>query len=203
MSKMKVTDFICMAKTALESHTVYGSGAFGASIGDFPSQATRYYDNTLKRCGIAEANKLAQEAKTKPCFAFDCVGLPKGILFGFDASEDRIYGGATYESNGVPDFGTDVINKCSDVSEDFKNIIPGELLWLEGHVGIYIGNALAIECTTAWTGNVLQSVVTNIRAAGTGEHGRKWAKHGKLPYVDYGAKPEIVCPCCGSRFVLQ
>lgn len=204
MAKMKDVVFIEQAKLALSKHTVYGSGAFGASIGNFADQADRYYDNTLNRCGKYEANKVKTEAAKPPCWAFDCVGLVKGILWNWDAIPERIYGGAGYKANGIPDFSTNIINDCSDVSTDFSKIVPGELLWLEGHVGIYIGDAQAIECTTAWTGNVLQSVVTNIRAAKTGERGRKWTKHGKLPYVEYAApKLEIVCPCCGARFIKE
>lgn len=203
MAKMKVSKFIEQLKKALASNTVYGSGAFGASIGNFPSQLDRYYKNTKNKCGKAYADKLKTAAKTKPCFTFDCCGLPKGILFGWDAVADDIYGGAKYESNGVPDFGTGVIDDCTDVSTDFSNIVPGELLWISGHVGIYIGDAYAIECTTGWDDKVQKTVVTNIRGVKTGEHGRKWTKHGKLPYVDYSepVKLEIVCPCCGARFV--
>lgn len=203
---MKVYDFLCQAKKALNSHTVYATGAFGASIGNFPSQVKRYYDNTLKTCGQTEANKVLKEAAKSPCWAFDCVGLIKGLLWSWDAGEKSIYGGAVYESNGVPDAGAGsggLISYCKDVSADFSTIIPGEMLWNDGHVGIYIGEGQAIECTTAWTGNVQQTVVTNIRAAINGQHGRKWSKHGKLPWVEYNLKVEIVCPCCGSRFVLQ
>ena len=209
MAKMKVSDFLKQAKKALASHTVYATGAFGASIGNFPSQLDRYYKNTLNTCGKTYAEKVKTAAKTKPCFAFDCCGLIKALLWSWDAKADNIYGGAVYESNGVPDAGagsTGLIAYCTDVSADFSKIVPGEMLWLDGHVGIYMGNDIAIECTTGWTGNVLKSVVTNIRAAKSGEYGRKWMKHGKLPWVDYSkqpVKPEIVCPCCGARFIKE
>lgn len=193
MAKMTVEKFLAQANKALNSHTVYGSGAFGAVISDYPSQAKRYYDNTLNRCGQTEANKVKTEAAKAPCWAFDCCGLIKGLIWGWDAKRapNNVYGGAVYESNGLDDYGADdgkgnLIYYCTDVSTDFSKIVPGEMLWLDGHVGIYIGNSQAIECTTGWTGNVLKSVVTNIRATKSGEYGRKWTKHGKLSqWVDY------------------
>ena len=191
MAKMKVEKFLAQAKKSLDSHTVYGSGAFGASIGNYPSQLSRYYDNTLKRCGQSAANKVKTEAAKPPCWAFDCCGLIKGLIWGWNAIEKSTYGGAVYESNGLDDYGADdgkgnLIYYCTDVSTDFSKIVPGEMLWIQGHVGIYIGNGEAIECTTAWTGNVLKSVVTNVKAAKSGEYGRKWTKHGKLSqWIDY------------------
>lgn len=206
MAKMKVSKFIEQLNKALNSHTVYGSGAFGASIGNFSSQLDRYYKNTLNKCGKTYADKLKTEAKTKPCFTFDCCGLIKAILWDWDAVADDIYGGAKYESNGVPDTGagsSGLIKYCTDVSTDFSKIAVGEMLWIDGHVGVYVGDGYAIECTTGWDDKVQKTVVTNIKKAGTGEHGRKWTKHGKLPWVDYSdpVKLEIVCPCCGARFV--
>ena len=194
---MKVNDFLKQAKLALNSHTVYGSGAFGAPISDYPSQLSRYYNNTKDRCGQAYADKLKAEAAKAPCWTFDCCGLIKAIIWGWDAKRapNNVYGGAIYESNGLPDYGADsgkgnLIYYCTDVSEDFSKIVPGEMLWLEGHVGIYVGDGKAIECTTGWTDNVLTSVVTNIRAAKSGERGRKWTKHGKLSkWVDYSTTP--------------
>ena len=204
---MKQSEFLKQALLALDSHTVYGSGAFGASIGDFPKQLTRYYANTLARCGQKEADKLKAEAQKKPCWAFDCCGLVKAILWGWNAVQNDIYGGATYKSNGVPDKGagtSGLISFCTDVTDNFNKILPGELLWIDGHVGIYAGDGYAIECTTAWSGDVQKTVVTNIKSATGGMHGRKWTKHGKLPWVEYNeAKLSIVCPCCGARFVQE
>jgi len=196
---MKVNDFLKQAKLALDSHTVYGSGAFGAPISDYPSQLSRYYNNTKDRCGQSYADKLKAEAAKAPCWTFDCCGLIKAIIWGWDAKRapNNVYGGAVYESNGLPDYGADdgkgnLIYYCTDVSTDFSKIVPGEMLWINGHVGIYVGDSIAIECTTGWTDNVLSSVVTNIRAAKSGERGRKWSKHGKLSkWVDYSSTPVV------------
>lgn len=180
---MNQAEFITRATLALNSNTTYATGAFGASIGNYPAQLERYCKNTPSLEKI-----IRERAKNPPLFAFDCVGLVKGILWQWNAKADSVYGGAVYESNGVPDFGTGIISNCDGVSADFSNIEVGELLWMTGHVGIYIGNGSAIECTSAWDAKVQKTAVTNIRKAAAGEHGRKWTRHGKLPYVEYKKK---------------
>lgn len=185
---MKVNDFISKLNKALNSNTVYATGGFGASIGNYPSQLDRCYKNTLNKCGKTYAEKVKTAAKTKPCFAFDCVGLIKGILWGWDAKSDDIYGGANYESNGVPDAGagsSGLISYCKDVSTDFSNIIAGEMLWLDGHVGVYVGDGMAIECTTGWDDKVQKVECWNVKKTGKG---RKWTKHGKLPWIEYDSQ---------------
>ena len=60
----------------------------------------------------------------------------------------------------------------------------GEALWVKGHIGIYIGNGLAVECTPSWENKVQVTAVKNIGAK-SGYNARTWTKHGKLPYVTY------------------
>lgn len=180
---MKQADFIKQLEKALACNTSYATGAFGASIGNFPAQLTRYIKNSPD-----QEKTLRKRAADPPCFAFDCCGLVKGLIWSWDAVATSVYGGATYESNGLEDKGTEwLINHCENVSTDFSRILPGELLWLKGHVGVYVGDGYAIECTSAWDAKVQKTVVTNIRAAGT-QHGRKWTKHGRLPYIEYKAQ---------------
>ena len=185
---MKQSDFLKQLNLSLNVNTVYGSGAFGASIGNFPSQLERYAKNTLKRCGKEEEQKLRKAASNPPCWAFDCCGLVKGIIWGWNAVEDSVYGGAVYESNGLDDIGAGkdgLIAKCYDVTDDFSNIIPGELLWLDGHVGVYIGDGMEIECTTAWDDKVQKVECWNVKKTG---RGRSWDKHGKMPWIEYDIK---------------
>lgn len=177
---MKQAEFIKQLEKALACNTSYATGGFGASVGNFPAQLERYCKNSPDL-----AKTIRARAATPPCFVFDCCGLVKGVLWSWDANAASVYGGAAYQSNGVPDMGTETMIKlCNDVSTDFTNITPGELLWIRGHVGVYVGDGYAIECTSAWDAKVQKTVVTNIKGAGT-QHGRKWTKHGKLPYVDY------------------
>lgn len=199
---MKVSKFIEQLNKALTVNTVYASGGFGASIGNFPNQLKRYYDNTLSKCGKKYADKVYEAGNNPPAWCFDCCGLIKGILWDWDAIPGSTYGGALYKSNGVPDSSANsMINACADVSTDFTNIVPGELLWMDGHVGVYIGDGYAIESSTAWLDKVQKTVVLNVKKAGSGEHGRTWTKHGRMPWVEYEKTLEIVCPCCGARFV--
>lgn len=176
---MKQELFIYQLEKALRTNTSYATGGFGASVGNFPAQLERYCKNSPDL-----AKTIRARAATPPCFVFDCCGLVKGILNSWNAVATSVYGGGVY-SSVVPDIGTEALIKvCNDVSSDFTKITPGELLWIKGHVGVYVGDGYAIECTSAWDAKVQKTVVTNIKAAGT-EHGRKWTKHGKLPYVDY------------------
>ena len=123
------------------------------------------------------------KSATSDTFGFDCVCLIKGILWGWNGSKYRIYGGAAYATNGVPDIGANtIIKKCNGISTDFSSVEIGELLWKSGHVGIYIGDGLAVECTPAWD-NCVQ--ITSCNCDKEGYHRRDWTKHGKLPYVEY------------------
>lgn len=118
---------------------------------------------------------------------FDCVILVKAILWGWNEDKCAPHGGAVYGSNGVYDDSADtIINRCKDVSINFKSITPGELLWMNGHVGIYIGNGQVIECTAAWEGKVLYSTIdSNGNRSRNGVACGRWLKHGKLPYLTY------------------
>ena len=113
---------------------------------------------------------------------FDCVGLIKGVIWGFP--------NIVYTSNGLRDMNDQTIwEKAIDKSLDFSNIQIGELLWLQGHVGVYIGDGKAIECTGSWEGKVMITAVENIGKQ-TGLHGRKWTGHGKIPTIIYTKEKE-------------
>lgn len=179
---MKVKEFLEKAELAFDSKTLYIKGCFGAPMG-YKNNRTRYSTNNDYNRGRADLIMSASD----DTFGFDCVNLLKGILWGWNADLKKVYGGAQYASNDVPDIGENaMIAKCSDVSTDFSNIIPGEMLWLDGHAGIYIGNGLAIECTPKWADGVQKTAVSNIGTK-KGYNSRKWTKHGKLPWIDYSA----------------
>ncbi|MCR1959737.1 hypothetical protein CWE04_01715 [Thomasclavelia cocleata] len=107
---------------------------------------------------------------------WDCSGLLKGILWGYPEN-------GKYASNGVLDQNADtIISNCLDISNDFSNIMPGEVVWIKGHMGIYIGDGKVVEATPNWDNGVQISTCANIV---NGAKKRKWLKHGKSPYIEY------------------
>ena len=161
---MKLNDFLSKLELALNEPSYYVSGGWGK------------YNATTKKWG------------------WDCVCLIKGILWGWVADTTKPRGGgAIYGSNGVPDIGTEqMINVCKNVSTDFSSIQVGEMVWLKGHVGIFVGNGEVIEATAGWnTWKVIKSQIDekgNRTYNGKGGS-QKWQKHGFLPYIDYGSQP--------------
>ncbi len=173
-----------MTEIANEYKTSYIWGGIGRPItsDSIQDSINQYSDN----------NTYAPQARLligkKKAFMFDCVGVIKAILWGWSGDSSQYLGGAKYASNGVPDISANqMITKCSNVSTDFSSIQVGELLWCSGHVGIYIGNGLGVECTPKWDGNVQITAVGNIGKK-SGYNTRTWTKHGKLPYVTYPAQ---------------
>ena len=161
--------------------TLYVMGCFGAPLTD--QNKTRY-------CNNHEYNKQANRQKmikaaTSDTFGFDCVCLLKGVLWGWSGDKSKTYGGAKYATNNVPDIGANtMITKCKDVSTDFSKVKVGEALWCSGHIGVYIGDGLAVECTPSWKNCVQITAVKNMGTK-SGYNARQWTKHGLLPYINY------------------
>lgn len=180
---MKVADFLAQVDKACKAKTLYVMGGFGAPAG-YGRNKTRYSTNNDYNRQPSRT-KLIQAASADTFF-FDCVGLCKGVLWGWDALSDRVYGGAGYASNGVPDYDAKgmMFKGCTEQSKDFTKIEAGEFLWLDGHCGIYLGNGLCAESSPKWKDGVQITAVLNIGKK-QGYNGRTWTYHGHLKYVDY------------------
>lgn len=173
-------------EAAQKYDTLYVKGCFGAPLN--AKNKKRYTTNTEYN---ARADRKAKiEAASPNTFGFDCVCLIKGILWGWKGDASAAYGGASYKTNGVPDIGPDaMIQRCADVSTDFSEIEIGEAVWMSGHIGVYVGNGLAVECTPRWEDKVQ---ITACNRSVEGYNRRNWTKHGKLPWVEYEAE-ETFC----------
>ena len=58
-------------------------------------------------------------------------------------------------------------------------IVPGVAVWMEGHIGVYIGDGLAVECSPRWDNCVQITAVGNIGKK-SGYNTRMWTKWGRF-----------------------
>lgn len=161
---MNSTEFINAAISISNKKTVYGWGCFGQKATDaFIDQKAKQYPSWYTTSKIKELKALADDT-----LMVDCVGLIKMILWGYPTVK--------YTSNNVPDITADMmIKKCTTQSTNFNNIVPGEVVHMSGHIGIYIGSGNVIESTPKWNNGVQLRKLSD----------RVWTSHGKLPYVTY------------------
>ena len=113
-----------MKSIATNYKTLYVLCGFGAPLTQRNKE--RYSNNcAYNRKPERRAKIWAASSNT---FAFDCVNLIKGVLWGWKGDLNKIYGGAVYNSNGVPDLDANdfFTSCCYDRTSNFSNIIPGE-----------------------------------------------------------------------------
>jgi len=180
--------------------TLYVHGCFGAPMN--AKNKERYKKNTSYN---KQPERQAMiNAASGDTFGFDCVGLIKAIFGNWNGNLNHTYGGTvvnqelngiSYGPDHIPDYSANTMfSVCKFISTDFTNVVPGEVLWTEGHIGIYAGAGFAIECTPKWDNCVQVTAVSNIGKI-AGYNARKWDKHGKLPWVTFEAKaqaPELI-----------
>ncbi len=178
---MTANEFAMRAKSiAQHEKTVYMKGVFGAPVTEkiLKSKQKQYPE------WYHEKRMAALSAHVgKKVFGFDCVCLIKAILWGFTADETLPWGGAVYRANGVGDFSVSGMQKhLTEKSSDFSHLAVGEVVTMPDHCGIYIGDGLCVEATTAFGGGVVLSACNTEKE---GYPTRYWTVHGKLDYVEY------------------
>lgn len=199
---IRATELVNKAiECATKYKTLYVMGCFGAPMN---AKNKERYKNNHSYNRKSARQKMIDNA-TPDTFGFDCVCLIKALCGDWCGDVNLTYGGTkVFKVNGklvygldkdVPDYGADgMIKYCNDVSKDFSKIVPGCMVWLSGHAGIYIGNGLVVESSPAFENKVQITACGNLGTK-TGYNTRKWTKYGYLPFVDYsGVK---VCPTCG------
>ena len=104
-------------------------------------------------------------------WAADCIGLAKGYMW-WDSEKKS----AKYASNGCPDSSANGMLETAKEKGAIDTLpeIPGLMLWMSGHAGIYIGDGWVIE----ERGFNYGCVKTKLTA-------RPWKKWYKLPGVTY------------------
>ena len=179
------TGLVAYAKSALEAQTVYAWGGL-------MRKASNNYINQLKSMypsyyGTDRVNYL--KSLIGKAYMCDCVGLIKSYYFG---------GFTSPYYDGSKDISTKGFYDRAPERGDIGSMpeIPGLITYMDGHVGVYIGNGEVIECTLGDYGDGV--VKTTLK-------GRGWTHWLKSPYIDYVPQPETPavtsncdtnCPYC-------
>lgn len=174
---MHVNDFIGKLMMVATEETLYVMGGWGQALNAGSRLlligGQSYNQSSTRKKMINEAPDGTR--------AFDCSGLIKSILWGY-VGDETATGGAKYGSNGVPDLSASgLINKCYGVSTDMSTVTPGEVVYMTGHIGVYVGGGYVIESSPKWKNGVQRTELT----------ARKWLKHGRLPYVEYAKENKV------------
>lgn len=108
----------------------------------------------------------------------DCVGLIKGYSW-YDPQTESF----DYAVNGMPDLSANQIYEFASEKGSIDTIpeIPGLLVWMDGHVGIYIGNGEVIEAMGTHYGVVR----TQLSRRGW----QAWAKVTGITYMEESEEP--------------
>lgn len=172
------------------------------------AMTSKQYVDTLKHiasdCNTVYKNKFPYnlgyyDGKTGK-YSFDCWNLVKSVINGWqDCKVDGYYVKGFKYTGDIN--GQQILNRCTLKSRDFSKIsVPGTYLYLPGHAGSYIGETIingkyynVIECTGAWTKNVLYSWVDSDgtrRKFKGGQKSSRWTDWGLMCWIDYsGATP--------------
>lgn len=104
-------------------------------------------------------------------WAADCIGLAKGYMW-WDSARQK----TAYAVNGCPDMSANGMLERAKVRGDIKTLpeVPGTMLWMSGHAGVYIGNGWAVEERGFGYGCVKTRVAD-----------RPWKKWYRLPGLIY------------------
>nr|WP_326183661.1 hypothetical protein [uncultured Oscillibacter sp.] len=101
----------------------------------------------------------------------DCVGLIKG--YGWLDPDDLTI---RYGTNGMPDIGANSMYNNATVKGAISTMpdIPGLAVWMDGHIGVYLGNGEVIEASSTKKG-VIKTLL----------EGRGWSAWLQIPYINY------------------
>ena len=160
----------------------YGTCVYKASTSVLSSKTNQYPSHY----GSSRTSRYKQDIANKQVVA-DCVGGCKGYAWtggGIGVLEsigtDKTYT-SKYGSNGCPDkSASGMFSYCKSKGMDWGTIstlpeIVGVALFMDGHIGYYIGGGYAIE----WRGFSYGCQKTKVKD-------RPWTNWAKLPFINYG-----------------
>lgn len=172
------TEFIDYIKNILNLNTVYMWGEYGRKVTSSTINAKKaQYPSHYSDQRVKYLNTLVG----RNYYAYDCAGLIKSYWMSNYGANNVIYN-SKYDKDA---FDITVGNASEKGNIDMIPEIPGLLLYMKGHCGVYIGNGNVIEATsdTKLSGNlygkVCQTKITD----------RKWLYWIKSKWLNYENAP--------------
>ena len=135
-------------------------------------------------------------------YSSDCNNLVKSTIWS-KATLPKNKGEFVYKKGqyGLGDVSCEqLIALCNNQSTNFTKIIPGECLWMQGHIGTFVGEWTGkwdgktytwntIEATSCWGTDGILATYTDAQGRRFNHKGGTqagtWKKHGKLPFIEY------------------
>ena len=156
------TGLVEYAKAQLGKPYWYGTFGNISTAALYKSKKAQYPQQYQWSCPSNQLNKRVH----------DCVGLIKGYLWSETATSVPKYNAKQdVSANGM-------LSVCKEKgSISTMPDIPGVLVFLPGHVGVYIGNGYVVEAK----GHAYGVVKTALK-------GRGWKNWGKCPWITYETK---------------
>lgn len=159
-------DLVKYAQNALKCRWGYVYGTYGQVLEPelLDTCEKRYSDQVTPYLDFTKINWMDGRVT-------DCVGLIKGYGW-FDPQSGEI----RYRTNGMPDLNANGMVQAAAEKGSIDTIpeIPGLAVWMDGHIGVYIGNGEVIEAMSSKKG----VVKTKLK-------GRGWNSWLKVPSIQY------------------
>lgn len=180
-------EFVKSVENIFSKDTIYAKGAIATYVSLNTINSLKNQKNIASWYTSSKIKSRFEPLYGKDYYAFDCSGLIKAAIWGFEPEQKDFRCTKGYEINGIGDFPVDTVSdveKVGIVSNDFSSVEIGEMLFTPGHVGVYVGNGLCIECTPAWDNCVQYTAVGNFGSK-KGYNTRTWKYHVKLNCLTY------------------
>ncbi len=160
------TDLVKYAQNALDSGWGYVYGTYGQVLKPelLNSCAEKYPSQIEPFLAFTKSNWMNGRVT-------DCAGLIKGYGW-LDPRTEEI----SYLTNGMPDLSANGMEQAATEKGKISSIpeIAGLAVWMDGHIGVYIGNGSVIEASSAKKGVVKTKL-----------QGRGWLEWMKIPSIRY------------------
>ncbi len=159
-------DLVKYAENALRCKWGYVYGTYGQVLSQplLDSHKKIYSDEVTPYLSFIYKNWMGRRVT-------DCSGLIKGYGW-FDPATGAI----NYNTNGMPDLSADGMYQAATEKGGMDSMpdTPGLAVWMDGHIGVYVGR-----------GEVIESMTTTKGVVKTRLQGRGWLAWLKIPSIRY------------------